>query len=62
VSATLALPLGEREILEALRREAHPLTGDHRDYCPLLVLSRAARQATTTNAAEGHRERRTAQA
>jgi hypothetical protein len=29
--------------------------------CPLLVLSRAARQATTTNAAERHRERRTAQ-
>lgn len=30
MSATLALPLGERAVLEALRREAHPLTDDDR--------------------------------
>ena len=28
MSATIALPLGKREVLQALRREAHRLTGD----------------------------------
>jgi erythromycin esterase-like protein len=38
MSATIALPLGERDVLAALRREAHPLTGDERDYDALLAL------------------------
>ena len=27
MAAPLALPLGERAVLDAIRREAHPLTG-----------------------------------
>ncbi len=32
------LPLGEHEVLAALRTEAHPLTGDGRDYDALMAL------------------------
>jgi erythromycin esterase-like protein len=37
VTGTLALPPGERAVLGALRREAHPLTGDARDYDALMA-------------------------
>ncbi|HLY51108.1 MAG TPA: erythromycin esterase family protein [Solirubrobacteraceae bacterium] len=53
MSATVALPLGEREVLAALRREAHPLTGDHRDYDPLLALIGDARIVLIGEASHG---------
>ncbi len=56
VSATLALPLGEREILEALRREAHPLTGDDRDYDALIALVGDARIVLLGEASHGTHE------
>jgi erythromycin esterase-like protein len=56
VSTTLALPLGEREVLEALRREARPLTGDHRDYDALLALVGAARIVLLGEASHGTHE------
>ena len=56
MSATLALPLGEREVLEALRREAHPLTGDHRDYDALLALVGDARIVLLGEASHGTHE------
>jgi hypothetical protein len=56
VSATLALPLGEREIIQALRREAHPLTGDHRDYDALLALVADARVVLLGEASHGTHE------
>ena len=56
MSATLALPLGEREVLEALRREAHPLTGDHRDYDALLGLIGDARIVLLGEASHGTHE------
>jgi erythromycin esterase-like protein len=56
MSATVALPLGEREVLEALRREAHPLTGDHRDYDPLLALVGDARIVLIGEASHGTHE------
>jgi erythromycin esterase-like protein len=37
-AGTLTLPIGERELLASLRAQAHPLTGDHRDYDALLAL------------------------
>ena len=43
VSAPLTLPLGEREVLAALRREAHRLTGEQGDYDALLALIGDAR-------------------
>ena len=51
-----ALPLGERAILEALRREAHPLTGDHRDYDALLALIGDARIVLLGEASHGTHE------
>ena len=36
MSSPLALPLGEHDAVAAIRREAHPLTGDHRDYDALM--------------------------
>ena len=54
MSATL--PLGEREVLEALRREAHPLTGDHRDYDALLALVADARIVLLGEASHGTHE------
>ena len=56
MSATIALPLGEREVLEALRREAHPLTGDHRDYDALLALIGDARIVLLGEASHGTHE------
>jgi len=56
MSATFALPLGEREALAALRREAHPLTGDHRDYDALLALIGDARIVLLGEASHGTHE------
>ena len=56
MSATIALPLGEREVLQALRREAHPLTGDHRDYDALLALVADARIVLLGEASHGTHE------
>jgi erythromycin esterase-like protein len=52
----LTLPLGEREVLAALRREAHPLTGDHRDYDALLALIGDARIVLLGEASHGTHE------
>jgi erythromycin esterase-like protein len=51
-----ALPLGERAVLEALRREAHPLTSDHRDYDALLALIGDARIVLLGEASHGTHE------
>ncbi len=51
-----ALPLGERAILEAIRREAHPLTGDHGDYDALLALIGDARIVLLGEASHGTHE------
>jgi len=56
VSAPLTLPLGEREVLEALRREALPLTGDHSDYDALLALIGDARIVLLGEASHGTHE------
>ncbi len=56
MSATLALPLGEREVLEALRRSAHLLTGDRRDYDALLALVGDARIVLLGEASHGTHE------
>jgi erythromycin esterase-like protein len=56
MAAPLALPLGEREVLEAVRREAHPLTGDHRDYDALLALIGDARIVLLGEASHGTHE------
>jgi erythromycin esterase-like protein len=56
MSATLTLPLGEREVLEALRREAHPLTGENRDYDALLALIGDARIVLLGEASHGTHE------
>jgi erythromycin esterase-like protein len=56
VALPLALPLGERAVLDALRREAHPLTGDRRDYDPLLALIGDARVVLLGEASHGTHE------
>ena len=56
MAATLALPLGERAVLEAIRRDAHPLTGDHRDYDALLELVGDARIVLLGEASHGTHE------
>jgi erythromycin esterase-like protein len=56
MAATVAVPLGEREVLRALRREAHPLTGDHGDYDPLLALLGEARIVLLGEASHGTHE------
>jgi erythromycin esterase-like protein len=56
MSAATALPLGEREVLGALRREAHPLTGDERDYDALLALIGDARIVLLGEASHGTHE------
>jgi erythromycin esterase-like protein len=43
MAAAHALPLGRRQVLDAIRREAHPLTGDARDYDALIALIGDAR-------------------
>ena len=56
MATPLALPLGERAVLDALRREAHPLTGDHRDYDALLALIGDARIVLLGEASHGTHE------
>src|ERR1019366_4102493 len=56
MAAPLALPLGERAVLDAVRREAHPLTGDHRDYDALLALIGDARLVLLGEASHGTHE------
>ena len=56
MTAPLALPLGEREILDAIRREAHPLTGDPRDYDALLSRVGDARIVLLGEASHGTHE------
>lgn len=56
MAAPLALPLGEHAILEAMRREAHPLTGDHRDYDALMALVGDARIVLLGEASHGTHE------
>jgi len=51
-----ALPLGEREVLDALVHEAHVLTGDGRDYDPLLSLIGDARIVLLGEASHGTHE------
>ncbi len=53
---TLTLPLGEHEVLAALRTEAHPLTGDRRDYDALLALVGDARIVLLGEASHGTHE------
>ncbi len=50
------LNLGEREVLAALRRQAHPLTGDQRDYDALLALAGDARIVLLGEASHGTHE------
>ena len=56
MAAPLALPLGEHAVLDAVRREAHPLTGDHRDYDALLALIGDARIVLLGEASHGTHE------
>ncbi len=56
MTTPLVLPVNERETLAALRREAHPLTGDHRDYNPLLELIGDARIVLIGEASHGTHE------
>ncbi len=56
MSAPLALPLGERAVLDALRRDAHQLTGDHGDYDALLALIGDARIVLLGEASHGTHE------
>ncbi|MDQ2897314.1 MAG: erythromycin esterase family protein [Actinomycetota bacterium] len=56
MSTTLSLPIGEREVLDAVRREAYPLTGEHRDYDALLALVGDARIVLLGEASHGTHE------
>jgi erythromycin esterase-like protein len=56
VATQPAIPLGERAILDAIRREAHPLTGDHRDYDALMALIGDARIVLLGEASHGTHE------
>jgi erythromycin esterase-like protein len=56
MASALTLPLGEREVLAALRREAHPLTGDHRDFDALLARIGDARIVLLGEASHGTHE------
>jgi erythromycin esterase-like protein len=56
VAASLVLPLGQRAILEAIRREAHPVTGDRRDYDALMALVGDARIVLLGEASHGTHE------
>jgi hypothetical protein len=61
VPSPTALPLGEESVLEAVQLDAQPLTGDRRDYDPLLELVGEARVVLLGEASHGthefHRER-----
>jgi len=54
--AAPALPLGESDVVDVLRREAHPLTGDTSDYDPLLELIGDARIVLLGEASHGTHE------
>jgi erythromycin esterase-like protein len=56
VAVTLTLPLGEHAIVDALRREAHPLAGDPRDYDTLLALIGDSRIVLLGEASHGTHE------
>ncbi len=56
MAAPLALPLGERAVLEAIRREAHPLTGERSDYDGLVALIGDARIVLLGEASHGTHE------
>jgi erythromycin esterase-like protein len=56
MAATPALPLGEPDVLDAIRREANLLTGDARDYDPLLELIGDARIVLLGEASHGTHE------
>jgi len=56
VDALATSPVEERKALEALRREAHPLTGDHRDYDRLMALIGDARIVLLGEASHGTHE------
>jgi len=56
MAATLTIPLGEREVIAALRREAHPLTGDRRDYDALMARVGDARIVLIGEASHGTHE------
>jgi erythromycin esterase-like protein len=56
VAAPPGLPLGEREVLAAVRAQAHPLTGDRRDYDALLALIGDARIVLLGEASHGTHE------
>jgi erythromycin esterase-like protein len=56
VAAPLALPLSESAVLDAIRREAHPLAGDHSDYDALLAMIGDARIVLLGEASHGTHE------
>jgi erythromycin esterase-like protein len=56
MAAAHALPLGRRQVLDAIRREAHPLTGDARDYDALIALIGDARIVLLGEASHGTHE------
>ena len=56
MTAPMALPLGERSIIEAIRREAQPVTGDARDYDALLARVGDARIVLLGEASHGTHE------
>lgn len=56
MAAPVALPPGEPAILDAIRHEAHPLTGDRRDYDALLALVGDARIVLLGEASHGTHE------
>jgi len=56
MAAPLALPLGEHAVVDAIRREAHPLTGDPRDYDALLAMVGDARIVLLGEASHGTHE------
>jgi erythromycin esterase-like protein len=55
-TAPLALPLGEQDVLEAVRREAHPLSEAESDYNALLASIGEARIVLLGEASHGTRE------
>jgi erythromycin esterase-like protein len=56
MAATLTLPVGEREVIAALRRAAHPLTGGQQDYDALISRIGDARLVLLGEASHGTHE------
>jgi len=56
MAAPVALPLGEHAVVDAIRRSAHPLTGDRRDYDALMALVGDARIVLLGEASHGTHE------